>query len=105
MSLKVLDYDIIIHHPLDPTHESIAHIFSTIAESQLAGIVLLRLMRVMKSLRAMRMVRSLHIFRGLRFLAMTDCHGSHEPRHHEQLFGAEIKHPYVYIVYLITKKC
>lgn len=32
------------------------------------SIVLLRLMRVMKSLRAIRMVRSLHIFRGLRLL-------------------------------------
>ena len=33
------------------------------------GIVLLRLMRVMKSLRAIRMVRSLRIFRGLRLSA------------------------------------
>jgi len=32
------------------------------------SVVLLRLMRVMKSLRAIRMVRSLHIFRGLRLL-------------------------------------
>jgi len=32
------------------------------------SVILLRLMRVMKSLRAIRMVRSLHIFRGLRLL-------------------------------------